>query len=138
MNAGAIIANGHEHSYSRTRAITDFGHPEHSYGVTGPMDALRIGFGRTFDFVSGLGGIQLRASDPRHDGQSWFAAIYAADAWKKSGLWQRGTGGVGNYGALFIRFSPGGRATRADAYFKDLDGRIADRFSIDFDLTVPR
>jgi Calcineurin-like phosphoesterase len=136
MNAGALIINGHEHSYARTRALTDFGHPETDYGVTGPMDSLQIGFGRTFGAVTGLGGVGVRPYDRSHFGQTWLASVYTSDAWKKTGRWQTPPG-PGSYGALFIRFNPGGQALRAEAYFKDLNGVLIDEFTIELDPSVP-
>jgi hypothetical protein len=60
--AGAIIATGHEHSYSRTHLLSHF--ENRTILSTSPI--LRIGRGRTFAFVSGLGGKSIRQQ--RRDG----------------------------------------------------------------------
>ena len=60
QDAGAIIATGHEHSYARTVTLTDLGNGEAGHGATGTPDRLEVGPGRTFVFVSGLGGESLR------------------------------------------------------------------------------
>ncbi|WP_437962813.1 hypothetical protein WME76_47175 (plasmid) [Sorangium sp. So ce119] len=47
--------------------------------------------------------------------------------WVKNGTLMSGTA---DYGALFIRFNVNGDPKRATAYFKDVDGRLADEFTI--------
>lgn len=124
MRGGAIIATGHEHSYARTRALTDLGKASTGHGVTGSYDLLEIGSGRTFVFVSGLAGLSIRNySAFRHDDDTWWASYYAGNRWLKNGVDMHG---VADYGALFIEFHVAGDARRARAYFKDVDGRLAD------------
>ena len=108
--AGAIIATGHEHSYSRTHLIDDF----KSMSVASSSSTLHISKGRTFAFVSGLGGHSIRDQD--RDGE-WWAAIYTEDQ-------------DANYGALFCTFFEGGDLNRTSCYFKDIDGSIPDRFDV--------
>jgi hypothetical protein len=128
MKAGAIIATGHEHSYARTLTLTNLGNPALGHGWTGRHDAMRLARGSTFVFVSGLGGVGMRTySAAQHDDDTWWSAVYSSDRWVRNGALQRG---VGNYGALFIRFNVGGNPRRADGYFKDIDGRVADAFTV--------
>jgi hypothetical protein len=131
MNAGALIGTGHEHSYSRTLTLTNLGTSSLGHGAVGAFDALSVGPGRTFVFVSGLGGQSVRNYDAvGHDDDTWWAAQYSADRWLKSGVVRSGTG---THGALFIRFHVDGNPRLARGYFKDINGRIADEFTI----TVP-
>jgi hypothetical protein len=80
-------------------------------------------------FVSGLGGAGIRDySSTEHDDDTWWASYYAANGWVKNGVLQSGTG---TFGALFVRFHVNGNPRRAEAYFKDVNGRVADEFVID-------
>ena len=121
-NAGAIIATGHEHSYSRTKTLIDIENqivdPEWS-----ERNKLRIKEGSTFVFVSGIGGESIRDQErclplsyPYGCNGEW-ANIYTSD--------QHAT-----YGALFCTFNAGGQPNKAYCYFKDIDGRIIDEFTI--------
>lgn len=129
MFGGALIATGHEHSYSRTLGLTDMGNRALGHGAVGAFDELWLFPGQSFVFVSGLGGVGMRAYDSAgHDDDTWWAAQYASNRWLKSGTLQ--TAGVGTYGALFVRFHVDGDPRLARGYFKDVNGRIADEFTI--------
>ncbi|WP_437571958.1 DNRLRE domain-containing protein [Sorangium sp. So ce542] len=128
MNAGAIVATGHEHSYSRTLTLTDVGNASTGHGKTGAFNLVELGPNRTFVFVSGLGGVGIRDYEAAsHDDDTWWSSYYASNKWVKNGTLMSGTA---DYGALFIRFNVGGDPKRATAYFKDVDGRLADEFTI--------
>jgi hypothetical protein len=128
MNAGAIVSTGHEHSYSRTRTLTNLGNSASGHGVTGAFDLMELAPGRTFVFVSGLGGQDVRAfSGTQHNDDTWWSSYYTSDRWYRNGVMQSGTG---TYGALFVRFNVDGDPRRATAYFKDVNGRTADTFTI--------
>lgn len=119
---GAIIATGHEHSYQRTKTLTNT--------LTQTVDpicpnpnSLCVSPGRTFVFVSGLGGNSIRVQQrclpttfPYGCRQEW-AKIYTSD--------QGAT-----YGALFIIFNYQGNPNKAHAYFKNITGAIIDEFDI--------
>jgi predicted phosphodiesterase len=117
---GAIIATGHEHSYSRTHLLSDMDNQI----VASTSGTLRLARdlpgtgpdeGRSFAFVSGLGGESIR--DQELDGP-WWAAIYTSDQ-------------GANYGALFGEFNYLGNPRRARFYFKDIDGFVADEFFVE-------
>ncbi|KYF52723.1 hypothetical protein BE04_07245 [Sorangium cellulosum] len=128
MNAGAIVATGHEHSYSRTLTLTDVGNASTGHGKTGAFNLVELGPNRNFVFVSGLGGVGIRDYEAAsHDDDTWWSSYYASNKWVKNGTLMSGTA---DYGALFIRFNVGGDPKRATAYFKDVDGRLADEFTI--------
>jgi hypothetical protein len=114
---GAIIATGHEHSYSRTHLLRSC----QNQTVASTSDTLILtedlpgtpeDEGKTFVFVSGLGGKSIR--DQERNGH-WWAAIYTA------------TQGA-NHGALFGTFNFNGVPNMAHFYFKDIDGVMADEF----------
>jgi predicted phosphodiesterase len=108
--AGAIIATGHEHSYSRTHLLRDM-----EQGLVASRDPLlRLTPGQTFAFVSGLGGHSIRPQQLTGD---WWAAISTATQ-------------NARYGALFGVFNAGGAPDRAQFYFKDVDGRLVDQFEV--------
>lgn len=103
---GAIIATGHEHSYSRTHLLSDMS----SQTIASTSSTFTVTEGRTFAFVSGLGGIGIR--DQERSG-NWWASIYTS------------TQGA-RYGAMFATFYD----ERADFYFKNINGQIIDSFTV--------
>jgi PKD repeat protein len=105
---GAVIATGHEHSYSRTHLLSSMEHQT----VASTSDTLRITEGETFAFVSGLGGKSIRDQELSGD---WWASIYTST--------QNAT-----HGALFGVFNIEGRDDMAFFYFKDIDGNVVDAF----------
>ncbi|MBT8488254.1 MAG: PKD domain-containing protein [Gemmatimonadetes bacterium] len=105
---GAIIATGHEHSYSRTHLLSSM----ENQTLASTSDTLTITEGETFAFVSGLGGKSIRAQELDGD---WWASIYTSD--------QNAT-----HGALFGIFNIDGRGDLAYFYFKDIDGNVVDSF----------
>ncbi|MGK3990594.1 DNRLRE domain-containing protein [Sorangium sp. So ce136] len=128
MSAGAIVATGHEHSYSRTLTLTDVGNAGTGHGATGAFNLVELAPNRNFVFVSGLGGVGLRDYEAAsHDDDTWWSSYYASNKWVKNGTLMSGTAA---YGALFIRFNVSGDPKRATAYFKDVNGRLADEFTI--------
>lgn len=105
--AGAIIATGHSHTYSRTHLMENFTDPK----IASDKEPLEITAGKTFAFVSGLGGESIR---PRKKTLGpWFAKAYGS----QDGI---------DYGALFCSFE----AKKASCYFKDISGHELDRFEI--------
>jgi hypothetical protein len=103
---GAIIATGHEHSYSRTHLLSSMTNKT----IASTASTFTVTQGRTFAFVSGLGGIDIRDQER---GGDWWAKIYTSS--------QGAT-----YGAMFGTF----HADRADFYFKNIKGQIIDQFTV--------
>ena len=110
---GAIIATGHEHSYSRTHLMDSFD-PQ---VIASAVSPLRIARGQSFAFVSGLGGQSIRGQDDQLAAKPWWAAVHTS---------AKGA----DYGALFCTFNHNGVENRAHCYFKDLNGVIADEFEV--------
>ena len=118
----AIIATGHEHSYSRTKTLSDT-----QTQTVDPMwtdtSVVRVAPGSTVVFVSGLAGRSIRNQDrclpttPPFGCNGEWASVYTADQGAK-------------YGALFIEFHVDGNPNKASAYFKTIDGDIVDSFTI--------
>jgi len=116
---GAIIATGHEHSYSRTHLLSSF----ENQTVASTDNTLVLASddpntlpdeGRSFRFVSGLGGFSIRTQQLSGD---WWASIYTSDQ-------------GANYGALFGVFNYQGNPRLAYFYFKDIDGNVPDEFFV--------
>jgi uncharacterized repeat protein (TIGR02543 family) len=117
---GAIIATGHEHSYSRTHLLSSM----ETQAIASTDDTLvlsrddpatpGVDEGRSFAFVSGLGGQTIRNQDL--DGP-WWASIYT-----------RNQGA--DYGALFGVFNYQGDPDLAYFYFKDVSGVVVDEFFV--------
>jgi predicted phosphodiesterase len=138
QDAGAIIATGHEHAYARTLTLTDLGNRAAGHGATGSPDRLEIGPGRTFVFVSGLGGHSLRDYHcAQHDDDTWWATVYTSNYYLNAGTTVAKSCAKGStvvqgytYGALFITFNAGGDPNTAEAYFKTINGETIETFSI--------
>lgn len=125
MDAGAIIATAHEHSYQRTKTLSQFqgsgGVKVHSQ-YSDPTQ-LMVMPEATFVFVSGLGGNGIRNQErcqpftyPYGCNGEW-ASIYTSNQQAK-------------YGALFVTFNPEGDPYQALGYFKNIDGAVVDNFRV--------
>jgi hypothetical protein len=124
-DAGAIIATGHEHSYSRTKTLTNMQNPGSGIDTSCPNDPstpdvdVCVGEGRSFVFVSGLGGASIR--NQSQPSSNYWAKIYTSDQGAK-------------YGALIITFHVDGDPYKASGCFKNVDQKntssCVDRFTI--------
>ena len=103
---GAIIATGHEHSYSRTHLLRDMS----SKTVDSKSSTFTVSEGKTFAFVSGLGGVGIRDQER---GGDWWASIYTSSQGAR-------------YGAMFGTFYD----DRAEFYFKNINGQVIDQFTV--------
>ena len=103
---GAIIATGHDHTYSRTFLLDDMLNPN----VVHRESEMIIEPGASISFVSGLGGQNIRPQQ-RHD--DWWASAYTSTQ-------------NASHGALFCEFGP----TKAECYFKDVSGAVPDIFTL--------
>lgn len=114
---GAMIATGHEHSWSRTYLMTNF---EHQTVASTNGSYLALKPGESFAFVNGLGGRSVRGDliCSKAGSCPWWASKVNADTGVKAA-------------ALFCRYHVRGIPTLADCYLKDIDGRILDQFTID-------
>jgi predicted phosphodiesterase len=114
---GAIVATAHEHSYERTNLLSDMS----DQVVEG--DELVISEGKTFAFVSGIGGESIRNQErcfptsPPYGCNGTWATIYAEEQ-------------GANHGALFLEFNSEGDPCRAYGYFKDISGNVPDQFFV--------
>jgi hypothetical protein len=124
----AIIATAHEHSYERTKTLsntqTQTVDPAHTDGST-----LYVKPGSTFVFVSGLGGNSIRNQDrclpitPPYGCNGEWASVNTSDQ-------------GANYGALFIEFYVDGNPNKARGYFKEIDGDVRDTFTVYSEVPV--
>ncbi len=119
---GAIIATAHEHSYSRTKTLSDT--QSQTVDPLWPEPGmLRVGDGSTFVFVSGLGGKDIRGQErclptaPPYGCNGEWASIYTSDQ-------------AADYGALFIEFNVDGDPGKASGYFKNIAGVTVDSFTV--------
>lgn len=119
---GALMATGHEHSYSRTHEMSNFQNQTVSSTDTVNLilddpSTSSLDEGRSFAFVSGLGGRGIRDAESGLDQNPWWADVYHSD-------------NGGQYGALFGEFNYKGDATLARFYFMDIDGVERDEFFV--------
>jgi hypothetical protein len=104
--SGALIATGHEHSYSRTHSLSSM--QSRTIASMGPEYQLTEG--TTIAWVSGLGGRSIR--DQQLAGNHW-ASIYTSNQ-----------GAV--EGALFGTF----KGNTANFVFKNVNNQVIDQFTV--------
>ncbi|KAL7753354.1 hypothetical protein RI367_001129 [Sorochytrium milnesiophthora] len=110
---GAIVATAHEHAYSRSHLMSSF----ENQTIASTNNQLDIEPGRSFSFVSGLGGQSVRSFYGGRQDAPWMAAAAAADNDARGGV-------------LLCTFHARGRPDLAECTFQDIEGRTYDRFSI--------
>lgn len=146
---GALIANGHEHSYARTHILSDMSEQI----VDNNVSPYELQPGQTMSWHAGTGGAGMREQkrcpplgiifgDPEDD-----PAIYDFDRDGPLPLHQPGSCNGEwaviyteyqnvEHGALFIEFNVAAEGEeetdprRARAYFKNIDGEVIDEFEI--------
>jgi hypothetical protein len=123
---GAIIATAHEHSYSRTHLLSRC----QTQTVASTSNTLVLNQddastpadeGRSFVFVSGLGGNSVRNQELSG---AWWASIYTSN--------QNAT-----HGALFGVFNFEGIPNKAHFYFKAINGAVPDDFYVISNVIPP-
>ena len=123
---GAIMATAHEHSYSRTHLLSSM----INQTIAGTGNTLTLTKGNSFAFVSGLGGHSVR---PQILSGGWWASISAATCLSGDPVCQPNA----NLGVLFGVFNVDGQPNKAFFYFKDINGRIVDSFTVISDIERP-
>jgi len=119
---GAIIATGHPHTYSRTKTLVSIENQIIDNEWPDPNN-VRVAYGSTFVFVSGLGGAPMR------DQLRCLPTTYpygCSDEWASIYTTAQGA----NFGALFCSFNVDNQPNKAHCYFKDIDGNVPDEFTI--------
>lgn len=116
---GAIIATAHEHSYSRTHLLSSckkqtVASRSDTLALSADDPLTSVDEGKTFVFVSGLGGKSIRDQEL---GGNWWASIYTSNQ-------------KANFGALFGVFNYEGKEEFAKFYFKNIDGVTVDEFYV--------
>jgi len=114
---GAIITTGHEHSYSRTKTMTNYA--TQSYIDKLDKNQIQLSEGTNVAWVSGVSGQQIRESLLRLRRNPWWASTIAAD-----------TTPALKYGCVFCKFNYNGNSSLAYCYFKQTDGKIRDEFYV--------
>jgi uncharacterized repeat protein (TIGR02543 family) len=116
---GAIMATAHSHSYSRSHLLRhmetqEIASTSEPLGLASDDPETPEDEGRSFVFVSGLGGKSTRSQ--QEDGD-WWASVYTRDQGAE-------------FGALFGEFGHGGDPRMARFYFKDVTGAVVDEFLV--------
>lgn len=128
QGGGAIIATGHEHTYGRTRTLTDLGNHDAGHGAVGEVDTVTVGPGATFVFVSGMGGNEIRDFEADHADDTWWATQYTSNVFVQNG--DPVEDFEAKLGVMFIDFYVDGDPYKARGYFKNLAGEMIDEFTI--------
>jgi hypothetical protein len=123
---GAIIATAHEHSYSRTHLLSSM----FNQTVASTSNTLNITKGNSFAFVSGLGGQSVR---PQSLTGAWWASEYASTCLAGDSVCQPNA----SPGALFAVFNVDGQPNKAVFYFKDINGKVVDKFTVVSNVEPP-
>jgi predicted phosphodiesterase len=129
---GAIIVTGHEHSYHRTKTMTNT-QTQTIDGTCSSGSSLCVGPGRTFVTVVGTGGTGLRSQmrcTPTA-GTAPFAYVGTETNCKIwASIYTTSQPGGAAFGALFITFNVDGNPKKARGYFKNIAGTTIDSFTI--------
>jgi predicted phosphodiesterase len=123
---GAIIQTGHEHTYSRTKTLTNMTAQTIDPGCPDGQK-LCVGPGSTFVNVVGLGGTGVR--DQEQCLPSATSAPFPSIACPYWAAIYTETQGA-THGAQFIVFNVDGDPRKARGYFKNVDGVVVDEFEI--------
>jgi hypothetical protein len=128
---GAIIITGHEHTYHRTKTITNMATQTIDSTCSGGASVC-VGPGRTILSVVGTGGTGLRSQircTPT-SATAPFPSLNTSDAscpiWASIYTTNQGV----NFGAQFITFNVDGDPKKATSYFKTISGTRIDDFTI--------
>lgn len=105
---GAIVAQGHSHTYSRSKTLTNDATQTVDPSCSDPF-ALCVGPGKHFFFDSSVGGYDTRSLETSIANKPYWAAKY-----------------TGSYGALFIELNVDGDPNKARAYFKNTNNVVID------------
>ena len=119
---GAIIATAHEHSYERTKTLSNTETQTIDSSWSDAND-VRVAPGSTFAFVSGLGGQNIRDQE-RCNTPDYYP--YECSEWANIYTSNQNA----NHGSLFCVFNLDGQEDRAYCYFKNISGNIVDSFHV--------
>jgi hypothetical protein len=129
--AGAIIITGHEHSYHRTKTMTNIQNQTIDSSCSSGA-SLCVGPGRTYVTVAGTGGTGLRSQVRCTPTSSTapFPSLNTSDpscpVWASIYTTNQGA----KFGALFITFNVDGNPKKARAVFKNTSGTAIDSYTI--------
>jgi predicted phosphodiesterase len=128
---GAIIITGHEHTYHRTKTMTNT-QSQTIDSSCSSGSSLCVGPGRTFVSVIGTGGTGLRSQvrcTPT-SATAPFPSLNTSDPscpiWASIYTTNQGA----KFGALFVSFNVDGNPKKARAYFKNNSGQTIDTYDI--------
>ena len=122
---GAIILTAHEHSYGRTKTLTDMS--SQTIDPAWPLaDSVRVGPGASFTVQQGLSGQPIRPQT---------RCLPASPPYGCNGEWASilSTTNGATHGALFLDLGIDGDATKGRGTFIDLNGQVLDSFDITSD-----
>ncbi|MFQ6027824.1 MAG: LamG-like jellyroll fold domain-containing protein, partial [Dehalococcoidia bacterium] len=115
INAGAMIAQGHSHTYSRSKTVNDF--VNLTIDTSCPQDPSTpdpdncVSPGSSFFFDNSLGGTGTRSL--QNTNHAYWANYYS-----------------GNWAALFIEFNVDGNPAKARGYLKNTSNQVIDSFVV--------
>lgn len=104
----AIVAQGHSHTYSRSKTITNDTNQTVDGTCSDPFN-LCVSPGRHIFLDSSLGGVETRTLDATWSTKPYWGSVYGA-----------------SFGALFVTFNVDGDPNKARGYFKNVGGTIID------------
>jgi predicted phosphodiesterase len=107
-DGGAFVAQGHSHTYSRSKTLSVTTNQTVDPACSDPL-ALCVGPGKHFFLDSSLGGVDTRSVNSTIARLPHWASTFSGD-----------------FGALFIEFHVDGDPRKAKGYFKTIGGSIID------------
>merc|ERR1719221_997780 len=126
LQHGAMIFTSHKHQYSRTHELDAAGEAvsvsRRVPSGSNSSNPIRIGRGRSFVVVNGLGGHSLHHLDAKMAANEWWATHWDPDA--------QGLPSAEGAGAFLCTYHVLGDPRLARCYFKDVRGRTLDEFYV--------
>lgn len=127
LQHGAMIFTSHKHQYMRTHEIDAMTRETVRVSREVPNGAsssnpIRIGRGRSFVVVNGIGGYSVHGVEPSMLANEWWAASF-------DGFPDRPTA-ADALGAFFCEYHVQGDSHLARCYFKDIHGTLVDEFYV--------
>jgi hypothetical protein len=131
---GAMIVNGHEHSYARTLTLGDVGNAAAGHGAGGDWDLVALALGHTYVTVSGMGGKSLRAyAADRHDDDTWWSSGFTSNVTIDDGTRTPSFNLLESAAAVFVELGVDGDPRKARGTMKTISGKLVDEWTVTMD-----
>ena len=132
LASGAIMHNGHEHAFARTKQISAFDIPNQQIatventefsssnltnGTYDNLEVLVVKAGATHVVLNGIGGRSVRSGKQEREGDPWWSAVYNSNV-------------DAVYATHFCEYRSSGRDDLAYCYLENIRNEIIDQYLV--------